>query len=81
MGGRVGGGVWGVQEHRWVGNVREASTGQDIIMEVVGWYLPVSKVDEERLPRPGVRVVVQMARKAQEEGQGNVQCAGAQSYG
>ena len=32
--------------------------------EVVGWYLPVSVVDEKALTRAGVRVVVQMRRVA-----------------
>ena len=59
-------------------NVREAATGQGIRRDVVGWYLPVSIVDEKKLPRAGVKVVVQMAREAQDEGQGRVECAGAQ---
>ena len=31
---------------------------------MVGWYLPVSVVDEKALTRAGVRVVVQMRRVA-----------------
>jgi hypothetical protein len=53
-----------VQRHRWESNGKEAVVGRGKRGEVLGWYLPVSVVDEKALTRAGVRVVVQMRRVA-----------------
>ena len=60
---REGRGGWDVQVHRWESNCNgwEAVAGAP---EVVGWYLPVSVMDEKALTRVGVRMVVQMRRVA-----------------
>ena len=56
--------VWMVQRHRWKSNGKETVVGRGKRGEVMGWYLPVSVVDEKALTRAGVRVVVRMRRGA-----------------
>ena len=55
---------WSVEEHSWVGSGCPAVPGRGLRGAVVGWYLPVQVVDEKKLNRGGVRVVVVMRRVA-----------------
>ena len=49
---------WSVEEHNWVGSECPAVPGHGLRGAVIGWYLPVQVVDEEKLNRGGVRVVM-----------------------
>ena len=53
---------WSVEEHSWVCNESPTVPGHGLRGAVVGWYLPVRMlvVDEKRMSRGGVRVVVMM---------------------
>ena len=53
---------WNVQEQRWESWGVATGTGHGIRGEVVGWYMPVSVVDEKKQGCYGVRVVVRMRR-------------------
>ena len=55
---------WSVEEHSWVCNEGPTVAGHGLRGAVVGWYLPVLVVDEKRLSRDGVRVVVMVKRVA-----------------
>ena len=57
---------WSVEEHNWVGSESPAVPGHESRLRgaVVGWYLPVQVVDEKKLNRGGVKVVVLMGRVA-----------------
>ena len=56
---------WSVEEHIWVGSEGPAVVlGHGVRGAVVGWYLRVLVVDEKKLNRNGVRVVVMMRRVA-----------------
>jgi hypothetical protein len=56
---------WSVEDHSWVNRGGPAVTGHGLRGAVVGWYLPVLVVGEEKMKRVGgVRVVVLMKRVA-----------------
>ena len=55
---------WSVEEHSWVGSECPAVPGHGLRGAMVGWYLPMQVVDEKKLNRGGVRVVVTMKRVA-----------------
>ena len=85
-----GRGGWGVEEHSWVCGEGSAMTGHGLRGAVVGWYLPVLIVDEKRLSRNGVRVVVMMRKVAmgkgaggfgQAVGHGDQECSGRSGTG
>ena len=53
-----------MEDHSWVCNEGPTVTGHGLRGAVVGWYLPVLVVDEEKVKRRGVRVKVVMKRVA-----------------
>ena len=53
-----GRGGWSVEEHSWVCSEGPTVAGHGLRGAVVRWYLPVLVVDEKRLSRGGVRLVV-----------------------
>ena len=56
---------WSVEDHSWVCSGGPAVTGHGLRGAVVGWYLPVMVVDEEKLKKVGgVRVRVRMKKVA-----------------
>ena len=55
-----------MEEHSWACSESSAVTGHGLRGAVVGWYLPIAMqvVDEGKMNRSGVRVVVMMRRVA-----------------